>query len=111
MSIQEILGNRTEQEQKKWEEQKKLGKQKVDFSISARGLQNLLSHLQISHDLCNCKMDSDTQYIYDQLSEIFYKTDYGHNYRQDLIAMGKHMDEIQKAKKIVSIDTLRAKRA
>ena len=87
--------------------QKNIKEEKIDFSISAKGLQNLLSHMQIANDLYDLKMDRETKYIYDQLSDIFRETNYGKYHFEQMEKM--HL-AYKESKKVVSIDFLRGMR-
>ena len=93
------------------EEKENLGEQTLKFTITAKGLQDLLGSIEFNQCENDFKfLDDNGEYIYKQLCERFKETDLYKESKKEWLEINKRFKENERNKKVISFDEFHAKR-
>ena len=93
------------------EKRKNLGDEKLEFTITAKGLQDLLGAIEFNIEENEFQwLDPNGKYIYKQMCDLFKETDLYKESKKEWLEINKRFKENERNKKVISIEALHAKR-
>lgn len=92
-------------------EKENLGEQKLSFTITVKGLQDLLGSIEFNEKENEFYwLDDNGKHIYKQMVELFKETPYGQKVQEEWKSIRNAYEKDKEAKKVVSFEKYHAKR-